>query len=116
MESPRHGFEAAGAQLARVKPFYDAVFGWEVIQLDEDNPTRGYIRYSEDSEAQILKEVNKPGLDHGVFVVNDIEGVCRRVKEYAGEVHAIENWEDSSWCYCSDPENNYFSVIQHHSE
>lgn len=128
----RLGYGAEGLSLADVKPFYDRIFPeWEALIVDSDDPSRGEIKYSAASEYYPVVQIDPEELanasklkriEHGlgVFTVDNLDEVCARIEAEdepggQGKVNFREDWERSSWCFCTDPASNNFIIVQHHN-
>lgn len=103
--------ELTGIQNAHIRGAHLALPGFS-----EGGPTLEIFSYSPEALAPEGSPINRRGLAHIAFHVDDVRAVVAKIKEHGGGLlgSIVEQRYDEigtlTVAYCSDPEGNYIEV------
>lgn len=102
-----------GADTARAKAFWSALFGWEFQEIPVPSAEYLLARINEEQGVAVSTfEPTKRGI-RPYFAVEDIDASIVRVTELRGEVYEKMAVPGNGWfALCRDPHGNQFALWQ----
>ncbi len=82
---------------------------------DDNGPTLEIFSY-DDLKERSVSAVNRPGLGHIAFGVDDVESMRDKILENGGKAigeivtSEISDVKEVTWCYVTDPEGNIIEL------